>query len=117
MKSKDKITMVGWAVAVCAIFTVVALSTATKLGYTEVGEYQVESVERVRDTYTDSYVYMVTTDGGVFKIELSGLNAYAYGAGLIKAGNSYVLKTRGARIERFGLYPNIINVIEEDDEN
>lgn len=116
--------VVSNAVAACAALILLGLLASVRFGYPETGTYYVENIEKIWNLgakengfYMDDCYYMVYTDGGVFKIELSGLNAYAYGAGLIKAGNSYVLKTRGARIERLGLYPNIINVIEEDDEN
>lgn len=105
--------------AFLAIFTIIALAASVKLGYTREGEYKVEKVERIwnlgakeQGFYSGDCYYMVYTDGGAFKIELTGINAYAYGAGLIKAGKTYVLKTRGARIEMYGLYPNIINAEE-----
>lgn len=103
------------AVAACAALIILGLIASVKLGYTETGTCHVENVERIWNLgakeegfYPDDCYYMVYTDAGVFKIELSGVNAYAYGVGLIKAGNTYVLKTRGARIEMLGLYPNII---------
>lgn len=112
--------VVSNAVAACAALIALGLIVSVKIGYPETGTYHVENVERIWNIgakengfYPDDCYYMVYTDGGVFKIELSGVNAYAYGAGLIKAGNTYVLKTRGARIEMLGMYPNIINA-EED---
>ncbi|MBO7071859.1 MAG: hypothetical protein J6W09_11290 [Bacteroidales bacterium] len=108
--------------AFLAIFTIIALAASVKLGYTRAGDYKVEKVERIWNIgakengfYSGDCYYMVYTDCGVFKIELTGINAYAYGAGLIKAGKTYVLKTRGARIEMWGLYPNIINAEEYGD--
>lgn len=112
--------VVSKALVACAALTILGLLASVRFGYPETGTYHVENVEKIWNLcakengfYTDDCYYMVYTDGGVFKIELSGVNAYAYGVGLIKAGRTYVLKTRGARIEMWGLYPNIINA-EED---
>ena len=112
--------VVSNAVAACAALFILGLIASVKLGYPETGTYHVENIEKIWNLgakengfYAGDCYYMVYTDGGVFKIELSGINAYAYGAGLIKAGKTYVLKTRGARVEMLGLYPNIINA-EED---
>jgi hypothetical protein len=112
------------ALIVCFVMVVAGVALSVKLGYPETGTYKVENVERIwnlgaeeRGYYGNDCYYMVYTDKAVFKIELSGLNAYAYGVGLIKPGRTYTLKTRGARVEMWGLYPNIINIIEEDNGN
>lgn len=106
--------------AFLAIFTMIALVVSVKLGYTREGEYKVEKVERIwnlgakeQGFYSGDCYYMVYTDCGVFKIELTGINAYAYGVSVIKEGQTYRLKTRGARNEMFGMYPNIIEIIED----
>lgn len=111
--------VVSNAVAACAALIILGMLVSVKLGYPETGTYHVENIEKIWNLgakdegfYPYDCYYMVYTDDGVFKVELSGFNAYAYGAGLIKAGKTYVLKTRGARIEMWGLYPNIINAEE-----
>lgn len=120
-KVKSPLDIVRCVMVAIAISTVTALAASIKLGYTEVGTYDVVKVERVWNTgaedrgfYSYDCYYMVYTDSGVFKIELVGLNAYAYGAGIVKPGKSYRFKSRGARVEPLGLYPNIIDAQEQE---
>ncbi|MBR5414153.1 MAG: hypothetical protein IK114_14165 [Fibrobacter sp.] len=56
--------------------------------------------------------YLVHTDKGTFKIEMAGLNAAPYCAGIIHEGDTLNLITRGVLFPLFGLYPYIIAVNE-----
>lgn len=103
-----------------AIFTMVALAASVKLGYPMEGEYEVTRVEKLENIHGNSdgfdteLKYYVYTDQGVFLIELSGLNAYPYGLQLIGRDlpKTVRMKTRGARMELLGLYPNIIEIVD-----
>ena len=88
----------------------------TRLGCERVDTYEVKKVEpvwnisgRSNGIQQEDLYYLVHTDKGLFKIELSGLNAYGYGAQrLYHEAGTFTLKTRGVRLEVYGLFPNII---------
>lgn len=106
----------------CALLAIIVSIISIKLGHTRVIECEVQEVEKISNTHgsSDSFStepkYYVHTNAGVFIIELSGLNSYPYGLHLIGKDlpKTMMLKTRGARWELVGWYPNIIEVIEED---
>ena len=108
---------------VAAILSIFVVSWLwTRLGCEMVDIYEVKKVEPVRvigwrtnSAQPDDLYYLVYTDKGMFKIELSGLNAYGYGAQrLYDEKGTVTLKTRGVRLEIYGLFPNIIEVVEKD---
>ena len=98
------------------LLVALALVVSVKLGYTREGEYTISHVEKVMNTHGDAEPkYYVYTDYGVFLIEMSGLNAYPFGLQLIGSKGfpkTLYMKTRGARIEWLGIYPNIIEIQE-----
>lgn len=103
------------------IFALLSLIAATKVGYPCDDWYEVSHIERFDDVSGDKesvrtdLKYYVYTDQGVFQIEMSGINAYPYGLQLIGRDlpKTLRMKTRGARAEWFGMYPNIIEIVEE----
>lgn len=100
-------------VSVGAVLLLVAMAFAVKLGFRKVDTYEVSKIEKVYKG-TDDVRYFVFTDKGVLLIELSGLNAYPYGLQVLKDLGTFTMETRGARMEMYGIYPNIINVIEDE---
>ena len=107
----------------CALLAIILSLISVKLGHTRVVECEVQEVEKISNTHGDSGgfrtepKYYIHTDAGVFIIEMSGLNSYPYGLRLIGKDlpKTMMLKTRGARWELVGWYPNIIEVIEDID--
>lgn len=100
-------------VSVGAVLLLVAMAFAVKLGFRKVDTYEVSKIEKVYKG-TDDVRYFVFTDKGVLLIELSGLNAYPYGLQVLKDLGTFTMETRGARMEMYGIYPNIINVVEHE---
>jgi len=104
------------------LFLALLAGGCIKLGYPEEDTYEVTNIERVDITHGDSDgfttepTYYVYTDKGVFLIELSGINAYSYGLQRLwnEVPGTYRMKTRGARLEWLGFYPNIIEIVEVD---
>ena len=92
-----------------------------KLGNATTDTYKVERIEKVLKTHGNGdgfdteLVYHVHTDKGLFLVELSGLNSYPFALTVLRRGGEYTMKTRGARIEVLGLYPNIIEIVEPYD--
>ena len=96
-----------------AILLLVAMAVSVKLGFRRIDTYEVSKIEKVYKG-TDDVRYFVFTDKGILLIELSGLNAYPYGLQVIKELGTFTMETRGPRMEMDGMYPNIINVIEDE---
>ena len=104
-------------ISVVALLLLIAAALATKLGFRKVDTYEVSKIEKVWNMTRNGYEdvrYFVYTDKGVFLIELSGINAYPYGLQVIKELGTFTMETRGARMEMYGMYPNIVNVIEDE---
>lgn len=99
--------------SVVALLLLIAAALATKLGFRKVDTYEVSKIEKVYNG-ADDVRYFVFTDKGVLLIELSGINAYPYGLQVIKELGMFIMETRGARMEMYGMYPNIVNVIEDE---
>lgn len=96
-----------------AILLLVAMAVPVKIGFRRIDTYEVTKIEKVYKG-TDDVRYFVFTDKGVLLIELSGLNAYPYGIQVIKELGTFTMETRGVRMEMYGMYPNIVNVIEDE---
>lgn len=120
-RQNDNVTFVGNLMIIMFILAVLVMVISVKLGYTREGEYTITQVEKVSNThgssdhFTTEPKYYVYTDYGVFLIEMSGLNAYPFGLQLIGSKGfpkTLYMKTRGARLEWLGLYPNIIEIQE-----
>ena len=111
--NKTKKDVIAHLMAFLITLGVLALLVAVKLGYPRDGYYEVISIEKVDDA-----LFKVNTDVSVLYIETAGVNAYPYGLRLIGRDlpRQMRLKTRGARIEWMGLYPDIIEVVEEEEE-
>ena len=76
--------------------------------------HTVQSIDKVENTHGSSdgfsteVYYIVTTDKGIYRIEMSGFNAHPECAA-VKKDSTYVLTTRGYNFPFLGMYSAIIH--------
>jgi len=119
MKGKVRGEFIGSLFVLVITIIGALLFTSTRLMNERVDAYEIQSISEIHNTHgsSDSFeteiYHLVHTDKGVFKVEMSGLNAAPHCAGLIHKGDTLVLRTRGLEFPFFGLYPDVIEVIYE----
>ena len=74
---------------------------------------QVDKIEKMsgnKDGFNTEIYYLVYSDKGTFRINISGLLAYPEFAGKMKKDSIYTIRVCGVELSYLGIYRNVIEV-------
>lgn len=98
-------------IAITFMVCVYAITFLNQANYT-VKVNQVDKMERLsgnRDKFDTDIYYLVYTDKGTFRINISGLVAHPELAGAMEKDSIYDITVCGIEVPFLGMYRNIIN--------